>query len=228
MKKISYAVCVILTLGVIFFGTINYFMVVNLTKEEISRFENKITELEKRISDENKENKISGIRELKAIEKEIDNFDKKIMLVIVNKDSFKNQSQKVKEKIEESIGNLTKLYKTKLDINVKTKNTMSKEELSVTIKNLDRLIREIRDDKILTEEQIKPFENKANEMKQQYTNEIEEIEKAEAKARIAQDNSYTEKQKPTQKSPNSNQNSPNGDEDTTNPWYKDGNRWKIN
>lgn len=182
MKKKLFIVALILVFVTIAFGTLNYFMVSQAKQENTTQFENKISELEKRMKDEKKESKISSIKGFKELEKEIDVFDKKIMLVTINKESFKPQSQKVKDKIKEATENLNALYKSKLDANIKNQNTLSKEELGVMITNLDSLVKEIHDDKILTEEEIKPFEDRVNEVKTIYANEVTEKKVQESAA----------------------------------------------
>lgn len=176
---ISIVVVTLLLVGCASLFLYNHLTVSSAIHEQKTTFENKIKTMSAEASKEDKASKIKSVTELKQLEKEIDQFSKKVNFTEITKADFKSENELAHQKLQEAIEFLNFSYKVRLDENVKEVNDLKKADLIVLVENLDKLIQEIKSDNILTVDVIKTFEDKAKEMKEIYTAKIKEFESAE-------------------------------------------------
>ncbi|MGL4662779.1 MAG: hypothetical protein ACRCV7_03725 [Culicoidibacterales bacterium] len=175
-KKIIFiGILALLTfIGVLFLY--NHLTVSSAIQTQKGIFEEAIKNVSSDANKEDNTSKIKSIGEFKKIEKEIDQFSKRVNFTELSKDDFKSESELIHKKLSEVIEKMNFSYKVRLDENVKEIEKLKKAEIEFLIKNLDNLIEEIKKDNILNVDVIKTFEDKAIEMKNAYTARIKELD----------------------------------------------------
>lgn len=206
MKRREKWIVIILIIGVIG-GVSTFFVYRNIQVSSVvqtqkQKFEADITTASQALSKEDTGSQISGVKNLQKVEAEITQFHQNVFFSEITVEYFKTEKEQVNKKIKEGLDHINFLYKVQLDSNEKDPAALSKDELTVMIDNLDKLLKEMQTEAILSADVLKTFEDKASELKSLYEAERNKKAANEKPSKPVNEPkpSNTEPTKPTQAS----------------------------